>query len=146
MKTILTEVTVQTSAALVYKTLADLEGYHVWNNFMVQGTGPVVVGKKISMKLYNGKTITPNVLVADDGKELRWEGSILGNWFFGGEHYYKLEALGANSTKVIHGEDFYGIMVTLAPGFMKEIEKGYVVLNANLKKHCEALSSALAAI
>ena len=43
-------------------------------------------------------------------KEFRWKGHLFVKGLFDGEHYFKLDALGPDKTRFIHGEQFSGVL------------------------------------
>ncbi len=45
------------------------------------------------------------VLAYEQNKKLRWRGKLWGsNLFFVGEHYFEMQPMGSDKTKLIHGE------------------------------------------
>lgn len=140
-KDIRTEIEINASAEKVWQILSDFENFPKWNPFVVKALGQPKADEilKIEVQLPESKLLkfTPKVLVAEPNKELRWVGtSPLGS--FRGEHFYKIESLGENKVRFIHGEHFSGWMVGLIWALMgKAIEKGYRLMNEALKEKAE---------
>ena len=78
----------------------------------------------------------PTLLTFSASSELRWLGIVGARWIFSGEHYFILQPINSNETKLIHGENFSGI---LAPLFIKagEITKSFANMNLVLKESLE---------
>ena len=78
----------------------------------------------------------PQLLKFSAPNEFRWRGVVGAGWIFSGEHYFILEAPHHNETKLIHGENFSGLLVPL---FIKEklITKSFASMNLALKELLE---------
>lgn len=140
-KDIRTEIEINASAEKVWRILSDFENFPAWNPFVVKALGKPLKDEilHIEVQLPESKLLkfTPKVLVAEPNKELRWVGkSALGS--FRGEHFYKIESLGANKSRFIHGEFFSGWAIGLIWLMIgKKIEKGYELMNKALKNEVE---------
>ena len=140
-KEIWTEIEIDASAEKIWQILTDFEKFPAWNPFVVKAEGVPKVGEILSIEVKvpdaSMQKFTPEVLVADENTELRWVGNApLGA--FRGEHFYKIEGLGENKSKFIHGELFSGWLVRLIWILQgKKIEKGYVLMNKALKEKAE---------
>jgi hypothetical protein len=81
----------------------------------------------------------PLVLAAEPVRELRWRGKLLIPGLFDGEHYFRLEPLPGGATKLVHGENFSGLLV---PMFRRSLEHGtragFVMMNEALRTRVEA--------
>jgi hypothetical protein len=56
-----------------------------------------------------------------------------------GEHYFKVEPLeGGAASRLVHGEEFSGLLMAVAGGMLRAAEKGFNNMNAELKKRVEA--------
>ena len=55
---------------------------------------------------------------------------------FVGRHYFRLEAEGA--CRLVHGEQFSGLLLPLMGGMLADTEKGFHAINAALKARAEA--------
>lgn len=68
--------------------------------------------------------------------ELVWRGSVAIPGLFVGRHYFRLEAEGA--CRLVHGEQFSGLLLPLMGGMLADTEKGFHAINAALKARAEA--------
>lgn len=107
---IITEIHIQAPSQKVWEILTDFENYTSWNPFIIKSEGKLELGSKLTNHLkLNGKVnvFKPEITLIEAGKHFEWMGSApLG--VFNGNHYFILEATGANSCKFIHGERFSG--------------------------------------
>jgi hypothetical protein len=140
-KDIRTEIEINASAEKVWQVLSDFESFPKWNPFVIKVLGKPKVGEILQIEVQLPKSrllkFTPEVLVAEPNKELRWVGTMPLN-AFRGEHFYQIEKLGDDKIRFIHGEHFSGWMVGLIWMMLgKKIEKGYGLMNEALKKQAE---------
>jgi hypothetical protein len=70
-------------------------------------------------------------------RELRWLGHLLLPGVFDGEHYFLLEPIGDNGTRLTQGERFAGILVGLFGGTLTATGAGFRAMNAALKREAE---------
>ncbi len=102
--------------------------------------GPFARGQTIEVMLQqpggNSFTFKPEVLDASF-PEIRWRGKFLLGGLFDGEHYFRVDPIGANSTRFIHGEHFSGILIGLMGGVLEKINRGFELMNQALKKQVE---------
>jgi len=133
-----TEIEVAASPDDVWKVLADRAAYPEWNPFIISSTGELAVGATISnvLKDTNGKetTFTPELLVVEPGKELRWIGKIGFGGVFDGEHSFRIEPLPGGRSKLVQEEKFNGIAVPFTVS----------MLNSTIKPQFVAMNEALA--
>jgi len=114
MKKLQTEIIIDASAAEVWEVLLAFDQYPTWNPFIKAIEGEPKVGSRLknTMQLKEGtqQVFKPKVLKVIPEKEFRWLGSLFFKGLFDGEHFFQLEAIGSNQTKLIHGEYFSGIL------------------------------------
>ncbi len=143
MKEILeTQVIIDAPAAAVWKVLSDFAAYPQWSPSVRQFEGTPVVGKrtKVLLQQPGGTSIkmNPVFLKIEKDKELRWRGKLGISGIFDGEHYFVLQVISAEQTKLIQGEIFSGILV---PFLKKMIHgntlAGFEAFNAALKQRVE---------
>lgn len=70
--------------------------------------------------------------------ELAWRGSVAIPGLFVGRHYFRLEADGESACRLVHGEQFSGLLLPLMGGMLADTEKGFHAMNAALKARAEA--------
>ena len=82
--------------------------------------------------------MNPVFLKIEKDKELRWKGKLGISGIFDGEHYFVLQVISVEQTKLIQGEIFSGILV---PFLKKMIHgntlAGFEAFNAALKQRVE---------
>ena len=137
-----TEIEINASPERVWKILTDFIAYPIWNPFIREIRGRAAEGEKLRVFLKpsgsRGMVFKPVILKAELNRELRWLGKLLFTGLFDGEHYLRIEQIGENRVKFIHGEDFDGVLVAL---FAKSLEtdslRGFKEMNEALKKRAE---------
>ena len=147
MKSIHTSITVHATPLHVWQHLVDFDGHHEWNPFFISIEGEPIVGSKLAVTARgtkgwdsNGMTFKPTVLVATEGKELRWKGKLAFGGLFDGTHSFVLTDQGDGTTLLEHGEEFRGILIPFMGKMLRETEEGFMAFNQALKKRVEANS------
>lgn len=141
MKTVETLVEIAAPASRVWDILTDFPSHAQWNPFVRSISGPMQVGKKLSIFVQppsgKGMRFNPTVLVAQPQRELRWKGRLFMPGLFDGEHYLRL-AERDGRTRLEHGERFSGLLVMLMPASSFEnIKAGFHAMNQALKARAE---------
>lgn len=141
MKTIETEITINSNVETVWRVLTDFQNHPKWNPFIKSITGEKTVGQKITVSIKppngNGMTFKPKILKFDQNKEFRWLGKLGFTGIFDGEHYFILEQIRDKQTKFIHGEKFSGILVMISGEMLDKTKDGFELMNLAIKKECE---------
>ncbi|GAA0880668.1 SRPBCC domain-containing protein [Algoriphagus jejuensis] len=141
MKKIETEILIQATPAQVWAVLADFESYPKWNPFIPYISGKKVVGEIIEVRIQppggGGMTFRPEVLKFEKEKEFRWKGKLLFKGVFDGEHYFVLDQVGKNETRLVHGEIFTGLLVALLSGMLHKTALGFQLMNEAIKAKSE---------
>jgi hypothetical protein len=111
MRGLLTEIEINRKSSEIWNVLTDLKSYPDWNPLIVRAEGCTSEGDalKITIKTPERKNLIlkPLVLKSRKNIELRWREVLMGNsTFFSGEHYFILEPLTRNKTRLVHGETF----------------------------------------
>jgi hypothetical protein len=145
MKSLITEIIIDASVATVWRHLTDLEGYVDWNPF-IHSAGRAVVGETLVNTMFphdsKPQVFRPVVLEVDEHRSFRWLGHLFVSGLFDGEHYFRLEALAPNQTKLIHGENFGGLLVKPILWMVGERTKaGFEAMNVALKELAESRAS-----
>ncbi|TVR85255.1 MAG: SRPBCC domain-containing protein [Saprospirales bacterium] len=139
---IVTEIEIAAPAERVWQILTDFGNYEHWNPFIVKSEGKPNVGSSLvnTMKSGENKTMTfkPRILKADKNKSLEWRGSLFFRGLFDGHHYFSIESLEENRVKLVHGENFSGL---LSGPIFKSIRdstlQSFEEMNEALKNRCE---------
>jgi hypothetical protein len=137
--TIATVVEIDAPPSRVWSVLVDLPAYREWNPFIVEATGTVAVGKRLSLRMaLPGRApmaIEPRLLVVEPEQELRWKGRLVMPGLFDGEHAFVLTPLDNGRTRVDHWERFAGLLLPIARGMVYEATvQSFHALNAALAK------------
>ena len=101
--------------------------------------GTMVVGQPISTYIVPlGKTYQPVLLRYEPMKELVWRGTQGAGWLMAGEHYYRLEALSPTRTRLLHGEQFTGLMSNfISKALLTKMENAFLEHNRILKQRID---------
>ncbi len=141
MKTITTEIIINAKPEKVWTVLTDFEKYPSWNPFIQQIYGDKKVGSNLTTVLQQpgGKKMTfkPVVLEYLENKEFRWKGKLFVKGLFDGEHFFILSKYEDSKTKLIHGENFNGILVGVFGKMLDKTKQGFELMNKALKNECE---------
>lgn len=135
-----TEIIIKAPVEKVWEKLTDFAQYPNWNPFIIQVESNKIVGEQmlVTIKPIDKKPMSfkPKLLKFAASSELRWIGIVGARWIFSGEHYFILQPINNNETKLIHGENFSGILVPL---FIKaeHIKKSFENMNDVLKESLE---------
>ncbi len=112
-----TEILLDATPNKVWQAIIDFKYYPLWNSFIKNLAGNLIVSEKLIIQIAPpGKkemTFFPVLMTANENRELRWVGKFLFPFLFRGEHYFILEPINDNQTKLIHGEVFSGLFVPL---------------------------------
>lgn len=146
-KRINTEIIINASAETVWSILTDLAAYPQWNPFIIKIEGTLQKGNRLRNTLKNGnKTIVfkPVIQEVTPMVSFSWLGSLFVKGLFDGRHFFIIEPIAPNQIKLIHGEDFSGILSTM---ILKKIgddtRENFVRMNHALRARAEAEHIAL---
>jgi hypothetical protein len=131
--------------AEVWAVLTDLSRYPQWNPHISAGTGQVVAGNRLTLRMYPPKgravTLRPLVLAAVPGAEWRLRGGlpgIAGRLIFTGEHSFMLTAVGGGGTCLVQSETFHGALVPFIGKALTAARDSFQEHNEALKKRVES--------
>lgn len=140
-----TEIEIERPPADVWRILADTDSYPEWNPFIVRFEGQLAVGSKLRVTISppgeSEMSVSPTVLRFEPGRELRWRGKLLFDFLFRGEHFFELRETRQGQTRLIHGEDFSGILVRFSGRILTATARGFVLMNQALKRRAEGEKS-----
>ncbi|MBL0057763.1 MAG: SRPBCC domain-containing protein [Elusimicrobia bacterium] len=146
MRELYTEVTIEASAERVFEALTDVERYSEWNPFIVYAKGKVAPGETLAIRIHPpGRAEQPysiQVLRLVPGCEFVWLGHMIVPGILDGTHIFELFPEGANRVRLVHREEFRGLLVPLIwNSFLNtRFRRGFEALNQNLKNLCESPS------
>lgn len=144
MKELRTEIKINASADIVWKILTDLKAYSEWNPFIKHIEGTVSEGERLVARIEppGGKPMTfkPVVLKAVHAKEFRWLGHLLMPGIFDGQHIFEIEEIGPKQVRLIHREEFRGLLVPLLwKSLDTKARLGFEAMNNALKERAESI-------
>lgn len=137
-----TEIEISASPAEIWKVLLDFRHYPDWNPFIVRIAGEPNVGQRLEMTLSlpdsnREREISARLLTCNAEQELRWLDHLWMKGLFDGEHFIRLEARGEGTTRVVHGQDFTGVLLRFMLNQVTETTRGFVYMNQALKRRIE---------
>eukprot|EP00877_Chromochloris_zofingiensis_P014421 jgi/Chrzof1/9232/Cz03g40240.t1 len=135
-----TEQLIQCPPAKVWRCLTDYQAYPQWSRFITFPQPPADVGQPFTIQLTpaggHPYTFHPVLTFHRENVELRWCGKLLGSsLLFVGEHYFRIDPKGKGSTRFLHGERFYGILIPFLGciGMWKFTHREFTDFNEQLK-------------
>jgi len=82
-------------------------------------------------------TFNPVVVKANPNEEFRWKSKMWARFLFAAEHYFILEPIGEESTKLIQGEKFTGLLVSFLVKQSNDTPLGFNEFNRAIKERSE---------
>jgi hypothetical protein len=136
-----TMIEIEAPTERVWALLTDFARMPSWNPFITSISGTLMQGARLSMQVTPpGKSpmqFKPIILSFQPEREFRWLGTLFAKGIFDGEHYFLLEAVDEDRTRLIHGEKFSGLLVGFMSGMLSATEQGFLAMNAALKQQAE---------
>ena len=144
MKTIETNIVIDSTPEKIWDVLTNFEEYELWNPFMTKVVGNAILGSKIevNIKTISGKNRSyyPIITKFETNKELRWKGKSFLPGVFDGERVFVLEKSDDDKVSFSHKEIFSGLGVKLVGNKLDEnLREGFVRMNEALKVRAENL-------
>ena len=144
MKTIETNIVIDSTPEKVWNVLTNFEEYELWNPFMTKVVGNASLGSKIevNIKTISGKNRSyyPIITKFETNKELRWKGKSFLPGVFDGERVFVLKKSDDDKVSFSHKAIFSGLGVKLVGNKLDEnLREGFVRMNEALKVRAENL-------
>jgi hypothetical protein len=135
--------TVDAPADRVWEVLTEFRAYPSWNPFILRLEGAARPGERLTVEIHppgqRAMTFRPTVLVAEEGRELRWLGRVILPGVFDGEHVFTIAPLSTGNVRFSQRETFRGLLIPLMARSMWETtRRGFEEMNAALKRRAEA--------
>lgn len=90
------------------------------------------------------RVFTPEVLVADPGRELRWIGQLWSWGFFDGEHSFVIDEIALGRVRLTQSEVFRGVLVPFLAGSLHEnTQPQFAAMNKALAERVAGLVAGL---
>lgn len=141
MKRIETVVQIDAAPARVWQVLVDFSDYPDWSPRLTLAGRPEP-GQRLHVTAAapgeKGMRFNPVVLAAEPGRVLRWRGRVLLPGLCDGVHEFVLTP-SAGGTRLVHAEDFSGLLVPFLGRGMERTEAHMHEQNAALKGRVESL-------
>ena len=142
MKVLKTEIDINASKERVWDILVNFENYPKWNPFIKSIRGDLKVRKRLEVVIQLPGSrefrLTPKVTSYKPSQRFSWLGSVFIYGLFDGHHIFELEENGDSGSKLIHKEEFSGILVPL---IWKKLEpktrEGFELMNRSIKELAE---------
>jgi hypothetical protein len=144
MRELYTEIEIDAPADRVFKILTDVAHYERWNPLIVKAEGRADPGEVLRIRIRTpGAREQPyvvKVLTVEENREFRWLGHMLWRGVLDGEHAFQLIPLSPDRVKLVHREQFRGVLVPLVwTSFLDtKMRQGFEALNRALKTAAEA--------
>jgi hypothetical protein len=138
-----TEVIVNAPLHTVWEVVTDLSRYSTWNPFIVSAEGEAAVGERLTNRMQppdgKGMTFKPTVTEAEVDSTFEWLGRLGVPGVFDGRHRFELSAMSDGGTRVVHREEFSGILVRfMRKSLDTQTKHGFELMNSALKSRAEA--------
>ena len=137
-----TSIEIEAPPGKVWSLLTDFAGMATWNPFIKSMSGTLAPGGRLAVHIVppgkSGMRFKPTILAVKPERELRWLGRLLLPGIFDGEHYFLLEPVGIERTRLTQGEKFSGLLVGAFGGTLSATEDGFEAMNVALKQRVEA--------
>jgi hypothetical protein len=142
LKTIKTNIVIDSTPQKVWNILTNFKEYELWNPFMTKVVGDANLGSKIevNIKTMNGKkrTYYPIITKCETNSELRWKGKSILPGVFDGERIFILERSVDEKVSLSHKEIFSGLGVKFVGNKLDEkLRDSFVRMNEALKIRAE---------
>jgi hypothetical protein len=139
MKQYHTTIKINAPIEKVWQALTDFSTFPDWNPLVSKASGKIAEGEiiKIFIKPLNAE-FSAKLIKVIENQELTWLGTRFAKFLLTGEHYYKLEKINENQTRLLHGEYFKGVFSQfISAKLLKKMESVFAIHNQILKTRLE---------
>lgn len=144
MRTLSCSTDINAAPDVTWSVISSLETYEQWNPFMVQASGKLIVGERLTIRMRPGNrsmTFRPQLVEVVPGRTIRWLGRLLIPGVFDGEHELIVEPLEDGRSRFTQRERFSGILVPILSSLMRDTDAGFAAMNAAFKQRVESIAS-----
>jgi len=143
VRTIHTEIGIGAPAAKVWDVLIATDTWAQWNPF-AKASGRFAVGERVAVTLTppgkSAVTMRPIIVKLDEGRELRWLGSLGIRGLFDGEHGFRVLPEDVGRCRFEQFETFTGLLVAPIMWMVGEATRqGFEAMNRALKARAESI-------
>ncbi len=127
----------------VWQTIVDLSSHSEWNSQLEYLGGDLRPGGRLHLKLSVADAqpyeFKPTISRWNENEQFAWLQRTGLPRVFDGEHFFELEKLDENTTRVTNREEYRGVLSLLMKSLpmMKSAPAGFQKMNAELKKYVE---------
>lgn len=142
MKEIYSEIEIDATPDVIWHIITDFASYPHWNPFILSIEGKAVLGSalKVTVAAETEKTMTflAKCNILKPNKELSWKGHLIFPGIFDGIHMFQLNEIAVGTTRLVHREQFKGILVPFLKNRIKmNTAEGFRQMNEKLKELSE---------
>jgi hypothetical protein len=138
-------VVIASSLGRTWDELTNFKQYASWNPYLISVEGELVPGEEISITLVTENfdkpfTTTPIIVSVELRRQFHWENGFAIPGLYDTRHFFVLEAISKNETRLIQFEEFRGVLVWLLPARPKRqqaAETGFTLMHQALKLRLE---------
>jgi len=143
MKSLSTEIIIQSTREKVWKILTGFNAYGEWNPFIREISGDLKVGAEITVTMsIEGRatsTFKPTVLSVVENEKFCWQGKLILPGIFQGTHYFLMEEFEEGKIKFEQGENFKGLFAgMILRKIGEQTLEGFKKMNQALKEKAES--------
>jgi hypothetical protein len=135
MKKISTQKDIDATPDEVWEVLMDFPSHARWDPMVNAISGQPEVGSRLEVKIAmkNGRVMKfrPEVVEYEPGRRFAWHGKLGIRGLFDGLHRFEVEPSG-NATKLIHSEEFRGILPPLLGSLLRDTHNIMAEMNKAL--------------
>lgn len=140
---LVTEAVIGAPRSVVWDILADWPRYGEWNPYVREISGTMTNGALLSVTVSPpggmSRTFRPIVTRVEPGRAFAWAWAMWRPALFIGEHIFELEDLADDNTRLIHREEFSGLITPLHRLTRFEVtRRGFEAMNQALKLRAAA--------
>jgi hypothetical protein len=138
-----TDIEIDAPPERVWRVLTDFASYPDWNPFVTRIAGDLSPGAKLTVRLQPpgglGMTIKPRIVEHEAGKSFAWRGQLGIRGLFDGAHRFEVSPLPGNRTRLVHSEQFGGVLVRLMKKNLDGgVRNGFIAMNEAVKRRVES--------
>lgn len=126
---------------VVWAVLADLSAYARWNPFIVEASGALEVGSRLSVRIKppgrRPMRFAPTVTQLQPATLLEWQGSLGVRGLFDGAHRFELHPTDDGGTRFVQAETFTGLLVRPFQRMLRDTAAGFELMNRALSARAE---------
>lgn len=142
MREIHTEIEINASPKRIWEVLTDFENYPAWNPFITKIYGTPKEGERLiihaQLNPHRTEVFRPIIIGLQPEHELQWRGSLPVPGMFTGKHIFTLEPLPDGRCRLIHREEFTGLLVWLVLLMIgADTLRGFHAMNSAVKQQSE---------